>query len=275
MGLNRPLAALHFAWRIRRHRVVLIRSDLPVSFIRRFCVDLVVIPYTSFPEVDGNVDRCSIPPFSQRGLIARNPSRGDSISCVCLKSNPESAPEQLLDSDMRNRLAVLGIELDVDAPRKVDGADQRWHDFSEVDVAICARRDAQSSIFKPATKLLNAWAAGVIPLAAREPAYMEIGTDRHDVIFFDDIEEIPGILKELQSDPELRQRLRAGVAEAAAAQLGVDELVDVWWEQLSCYRANPSWWRGVRSILYALRRVNPFLLAADGFRVIRKFVPRN
>jgi glycosyltransferase involved in cell wall biosynthesis len=246
-----------------------------VSFIRRFRVDLVVIPYTSFPEVDGNVDRCSIPPLSQRGLIARDPSRGDSISCVCLKSNPESAPEQLLDSDMRNRLAELGIELDVDSPRKVDGSDQRWHDFSRVDVAICARRDAQSSIFKPATKLLNAWAAGVIPLAAREPAYLEIGTDRRDVIFFDDIEEIPDILRELQSDPELRQRLRAGVAEAAAAQLGVDDLVDVWWEQLSRYRADTSRWRGVRSIMFALRKANVFSLAADGLRVIRKFVARN
>lgn len=274
MSWARPLARVHYAWRLRRHRVVFVRNDLTIDFVRRFRVDVEVAPSRTFLTSEVRGAACVLPPLPQRGLIPRDPSRGDRIERVCLKANPRNIPEQLLERSMLDRLDELGVSLDIDAPATESGADQRWNDFGDVDVAICARRDGQETICKPATKLLNAWAAGVIPLASREPAYEEIGTDRRDVLFFDDVDEIPELLHLLRTDDELRTRLWLGIAAAAADQPTIDEQIDAWWTLFRGAERPPSTWRGLRSLAFAARREDPFVLIRDGVRAARELVGR-
>ena len=55
------------------------------------------------------------------------------------------------------------------------GAD-RWHDYSEVDCVVAVRDFGRSSYFhKPATKLYNAWLAGVPFIGGRDSAYAADG----------------------------------------------------------------------------------------------------
>jgi hypothetical protein len=208
-----------------------------------------------------------LPPLPQRGLICRDRSRGDQISVVGLKSNPENIPRWIGEPAFVERLDRLGLKIHVDAPRDVDGSDQSWHDFSEVDVVICARAEGLPTISKPATKLRNAWAAGVIPIASREPAYVEIANDGHDVLFFDNHEEIPALLGKLCAGVELRDQLRRGVTEMSSIQPSVDEVVDAWWKLFSENESAPSFRRSARSIAFmvwsSIRRFVGFGIGAS------------
>ena len=65
---------------------------------------------------------------------------------------------------------------------------------------------------KPATRLINAWVAGCIPLAVREPAYVELARDREDALLFDDLGECGPLLDDLR-DSALVKRLERGVTE--------------------------------------------------------------
>ena len=245
---------LRCIWRLRRHRVVMVRSDLPISLKQPLRTDVVVAPSRSFIQMFGSGDMCFLPPLPQRGLLARDVSRGDQIATVAIKSNPENVPKGLSSPKMVERLRALGVTLEIDAPGESSGSDQQWHDFRSVDVALCVRLEEQETISKPATKLRNAWAAGVIPLASREPAYVEIATDRHDVLFFDDLDEIPDLIRSLHEDSELREQMWRGVAQSASAQPNMGSLVDAWWELLTENEGKPSSWRGFQSLLFLVRR---------------------
>jgi hypothetical protein len=246
---------LRSAWRLRRHRVVMVRSDLPTTCEQPVRADVVVAPNRSFIDTFGAQYMRFLPPLPQRGLMVRDASRGDRISVATLKANPENIPTRLVDGEIIDRLGALGVTLDIDSPENSSGSDQSWQDFRSVDVAVCVRRRDSETISKPATKLLNAWAAGVIPIASREPAYVEIGSDRHDVLFFDELDEVPELIRLVQDDEVLREQLWRGVAESAAAQPTLDQLVDDWWSLFLENQAPPSRWRGFRSLSFFVGRV--------------------
>ena len=253
-----PLGRIRLGWRLRRFRVLSIRSDLPTRLSRFVRVDIEVVPNTTYLEIAGRSARF-IPPLPQRGLIARDPGRGDRLTAIGLKSNPRNVPPQLLAPEFTDALDALGMTLDIDSPTLNGGSDQHWHDFSTLDLVICTRADGYETITKPATKLINAWAAGVIPVARREPAYTEIAVDRRDVVFFDRFEELPGILREMKADDDLRRALWQGVAEAAATQPSVEQLLDRWWKLMTSEERPPSTRRALRSIAFLLVRGLPGL----------------
>ena len=272
--VGRPLREQYrYAWRLAPFRVVSIRSDLPSVVPAPVRTDVDVAPSRAFLEANRTDSMSFIPPLLQRGLQPRDPARGDLVSVIALKVNPENIPLAFSDPVVLAEIDRLGLRVVVDAPSRTDGSDQQWHDFRAVDVAICARREGQPTISKPATKLRNAWAAGVIPLASREPAYLEIATDRLDVLFFDDPSEVPRLLEELLLDTELRARLRHGVASAAASQPTVEDLVDEWWRLLVENESEPSWRRGVHARLFMSRRVARRVVGVV-IRSARRFVSR-
>lgn len=245
---------IRYAMRVRRHRVLSIRSDFPEvlrSFVR---LDVEVAPNQSFIEVHGNSSMVFMPPLPQRGLVVRDPARGDLLATATLKANPNNIPDGLRDPEVIASLARLGVRLVVDQPSRVDGSDQRWNDFSDIDVAICVRREDQVTRAKPATKLRNAWLAGVIPIASREPAYTEIATDRRDVMFIDHLDDVVEVVQELHDDAGLRSRLRSGVAAAAAELPTLDAMLDDWWALFSRNEDAPSTMRGIRSVMYLVDR---------------------
>ena len=136
-----------------------------------------------------------LPPLPQRGLQRRAAERCGRIRSLVFKGYPEKLPAELATPEWAAGLAARGVEWLLDAAADSDGDGQRWHDFSAVDAVLCVRASRASANVerKPATRLINAWVAGCVPLAERDPAYLELGTDATDVFFIDSPSEALGV----------------------------------------------------------------------------------
>jgi hypothetical protein len=196
--------------------VALIRSDAPVSW--RFPVR----PLVEFMPTASMVRRPWqrwLPPLPQRGLRPRDAARRGRIRSVAFKGNPTNVPSALLSTEWRDALTARDLEWILDTPSRTDGSDQAWHDFTQVDAVLCVRHpdfgwDVRR---KPATRLINAWLAGSIPLAECEPGYTELATEAADVFFirtpFDSLDAID----RLNADSSLLRTVEQRIGERAAA----------------------------------------------------------
>ena len=82
--------------------------------------------------------------------------------------------------------------------------DKGWHDYRDVDVALAARTEAATVLAtKPATKLYNAWLAGVPALATPEPAYEEQRRSLLDFLAVQDDWDVVRAIDWLRAEPEL------------------------------------------------------------------------
>lgn len=93
---------------------------------------------------------------------------------------------------------------------------EHWHDYRALDAVIAVRSlDERAHPRKPASKLINAWHAGVPFVGGADSAYAQIGRAGHDYLRVTSVEEIMAALDALAEDPGLRQRLIANGREAA------------------------------------------------------------
>lgn len=195
-------------------RLALIRSDAPVSW--RFPVR----PLVEFMPTAAAADRPWqrwLPPLPQRGLLPRDPARRGRIRSLAFKGNPTNVPAEFLAPDWDRALRAHGLEWHLDVPQATDGSDQSWHDFRGVDAVLCVRHpdfgwDVRR---KPATRLVNAWLAGSIPLAEREPGYVELGEDGRDVFFISSPLEAVGVVDRLNVDPSRLAEVERRIGERA------------------------------------------------------------
>jgi hypothetical protein len=182
-----------------RGRFAVIRSDAPSSWA------FPVRPVREFAPTRTSIVKPWqrwVPPLPQRGLLPRRPERQGRIHCLTFKGNPENVPSELLSRAWSDSLASRGIRWWLDTPARTDGSDQCWHDFTEVDAALCMRHPlrARDAARKPATRLTNTWVAGCVPFAAREPGYLELGRDGRDVFFVDTPWQCLELLDDLNAD---------------------------------------------------------------------------
>jgi hypothetical protein len=89
----------------------------------------------------------------------------------------------------------MGIELDFPKDDEDDMAHQ-WRDYSNSDAVIAVRNlTEQDASIKPASKLINAWIAGVPALLGPEPAFRELRKSPLDYI---EVTEAASVLDELR-----------------------------------------------------------------------------
>jgi hypothetical protein len=240
--------ALEAVWRARG-RFALIRSDIPLGW--RFPVPPIVEFMPTQSSVVEPFQRW-LPPLPQRGLIERRTDRRGSIRSLAFKGNPESVPSALRDTSWSESLAARGIDWILDTPAGTDGSDQHWHDFSLVDVALCLRDpgDRLGVTRKPATRLVNAWRAGAIPIVANEPGYRELGREGDDCFFVDEPAEALAVLDRLRAEP-----CRIGGVERAiasrASEFAPDLVVERWGAALLAAALDEA--RPVPELLRSLR----------------------
>ena len=112
-----------------------------------------------------------LPYWPQPSLIPRLRERGSKFENVCFMGNPEQlgVDAQLLKSELN----MLGLNFFL-----VER--QRWHDYRGVDAIIAVRPSAPNNKahmqvnMKPATKLYNAWLAGVPAILSPDGAFEAI-----------------------------------------------------------------------------------------------------
>ena len=143
-----------------------------------------------------------IPHWPQRGLIPRDPSRGLRFENVVFFGEPKNLAPELRSKEWQQRLSQeLGISFYLQG-------NQGWHDYSNVDAVIAIRSFSSSRYLnKPATKLYNAWHAGVPFIGGRDTAYATDGRAGIDYLVATSPEEILSHLQQLKENPNLRASL--------------------------------------------------------------------
>ena len=226
----RPLTAQRALLRgLGSKRLITIRSDIDPGWHTRFTPDVEVMPYAS--AVTGP-RQAWVPALPQRGMIRRSAERFGRIRTVGFKGNPENLPLFMRGPAWVQTLETMGLRWLPDTPERGDGSDHSWHDFSEVDVAVCLRAEhVGRRSWKPATKLINAWCAGAIPLVGPEPGYLDLVTPNEDAFLVVNESDVVAALTRLTTDVNLVQATERAI-EKQARDFARDAVLDQWWALL-------------------------------------------
>jgi len=171
-----------------------------------------------------------LPHWPQPGLIPRNPDRGDHFENLVFYGDlPNLAPplrEPAFADGLKSR---LGISFRI--ARSAD-----WHDYSETDCVLAIREFGRHLFLrKPATKLYNAWLAGVPFIGGSDSAYAAEGISDSDYVSCCSMSELLDALERLSRDRSFRRDLvRAGWR--AAHRFTVESITEKW-AQFACLTA--------------------------------------
>ena len=143
-----------------------------------------------------------IPLWPHPNLIPRDPTRSDRFENVCFFGDSSNLARELADRRWQRKLKdELGVNF------VVCGAD-RWHDYSESDCVAAVRDFGRSTyLHKPATKLYNAWLAGVPFIGGMDSAYAADGEPGRNFLRAATPAELFAQIRRLKEEPALRDRL--------------------------------------------------------------------
>lgn len=144
-----------------------------------------------------------IPHWRQSGLIAREQARGDRFENIAYFGYDVNLVPEMKSPDWEQKLESLGLAW------HVVGEPSRWHDYSYVDAVLAMRRFGRQVDFswKPATKLYQAWAAGVPAILGYESGFIAERKSELDYLEATSTDEIIAALKHLRDNPELRHAM--------------------------------------------------------------------
>ncbi|HVR99524.1 MAG TPA: glycosyltransferase, partial [Thermoanaerobaculia bacterium] len=197
--------------------------------------------------------RFYMPHWPQPGLIPRDPARGTNLARLVYKGFDRNLHPAFRSAEWRRFLAGRGIEWVTDsmafAGRATDKMAVEWPDFRQVDAVLAVRPDERSQrTAKPATKLLNAWLAGVPALLGPEYAFRELRRSELDYLEVGSLAEAEEAVRRLQADPGL-YRAMVENGRARGAEYTVEATVRRWaellYETIPARAARRSWTRRV------------------------------
>jgi hypothetical protein len=167
-----------------------------------------------------------LPHWTQPGLIGRNSERGDRFESVAFFGHEVNLAPELKHPSWQEQLAALGLRWQPLINRnrwdKSEAINPQWHDYSVVDVVVAVRSFNHQQLqrhrhyrSKPATKLYNAWLAGVPAILGGESAYQAERQSPLDYLEVSSPDELLAALKHLRDNPSLREAMvRQGQARA-------------------------------------------------------------
>jgi len=138
-----------------------------------------------------------MPHWPQPGLVPRDPMRGAKMERVCFFGDPKNLAAELRTPEWRQKLlAKTGAHFEL------RGA-ENWHDYHDVDAAVAVRGfgDAHQP-HKPATKLHNAWLAGVPFIGGNDSAYRAEATPGADYLVAGSPDEVIDLVLKMRNSPE-------------------------------------------------------------------------
>jgi hypothetical protein len=154
-----------------------------------------------------------IPHWPQPGLLARAEERGDRFETISYFGHIANLAPELRSLDWEKQLAAIGLQWRPIVNRNhwadYQSVDPGWNDYRAIDaiVAIRSFSHRRTHTDKPATKLYNAWLAGVPAVMGVESAYRAEGENRVDYLEVTSLEETFAALEKLRDDAPLRRTL--------------------------------------------------------------------
>lgn len=206
-----------------RHGIVVTHYDHVMALLdaQRWPAGLVVVaaradrqphPYAEFEIVQNGAAADGarvhhVHHWPQPGLVKRDPARGDAIRTVAYKGTVGEMGESFKEPAWLDFIRAAGLSWQCDATRwqgngQATYQDVAWNDYSQVDLIVAIRKDT-ASLYpnKPASKLINAWAAGVPAILGPEQAYRELRRSPLDYIEATTAQEVAAAIAQLQADP--------------------------------------------------------------------------
>ena len=146
-------------------------------------------------------DSYHIPHWPQPWLITRNSEREEQFENIAYFGDLSNLASELRCLSWQERVNSIGLNW------QVMGAD-RFYDYSNVDAIVAVRSfDGRDYIHKPASKLYNAWHAGVPAILGHESAYQAERRSKLDYIEVSSPNEVISALKRLRDDKGLRKAM--------------------------------------------------------------------
>jgi len=171
-----------------------------------------------------------LPHWPQPGLIPRDPLRGDRFENIAFFGHSDNLAAELLHPSWQKQLNALGLKwlpvINSNSWDDYSTIDNSWNDYSQIDAIVAVRSfDRQTLaltgnyVAKPATKLHNAWLAGVPAVLGCESAYQAERSNEVDYLEVISFTELISTLKRLRDDPILRRAIvKNGRTRAEAIQ---------------------------------------------------------
>jgi hypothetical protein len=154
-----------------------------------------------------------MPLWPQPNLTPRNSVRGNRLETAAFFGDPSN-----LTPELANPLFADRLHAETGARLEIRGA-SRWHDYSDVDVVLAIRDFSRSRhLHKPATKLYNAWIAGVPLIGGSDSAYAAEAQAGSDYLVAGSADECIRLIKQLREDPTLRDAIVQSGGKKAAAR---------------------------------------------------------
>ena len=152
-------------------------------------------------------------------LKPRSPSRVDKCENVAYFGVANSLSSQFRSTQWKEQLAALGFNWIWRRGEHITD----WTDYSDIDIVLSVRglnnhiqsADAHQWAFKPPTKLINAWIAGVPAIMGKEASLREVRQSEFDYIEVNSQQEAIEALKQLRDNNELRTQVLANVEQRA------------------------------------------------------------
>ncbi|MDQ1348401.1 MAG: hypothetical protein QG573_1775 [Acidobacteriota bacterium] len=174
-----------------------------------------------------------IPFWPQPGLLPRDAARGTTLARVAYMGLIENLHPDFRGEAWRSAVAAMGLDWVVQEVRfRRDGDLGRidWEDYRSLDAVVAVRpRDRHLRYSKPASKLINAWRAGVPALLGPEFAYREIRRSAEEFLEVASATEALAALGRLRDEPGLYARMVAAGRERAP-ELSFEALTQRWAE---------------------------------------------
>lgn len=162
-----------------------------------------------------------IPLWPQPGLIRRDSKRNLRFENVAYFGNERNLAPELKAPSWQEQLSHLGLRWYVVSRNA-------WNDYSDVDVILAVRPFKRNAhLEKPATKLFNAWHAGVPAILGCESAFQAERKSELDYIEVATPAEALSALKRLRDDQEWRQAMVEN-GRIRAKETQVANLVNQW-----------------------------------------------
>lgn len=216
--------------------VVAARCDLPFAlrpragqFIACMVADASPHPFAQ-AQIVQNPTQCAgvrgahfVPHWPQPGLIPRDPARGNAFVNIAYFGHRDQLAPELKSSAWEEFLSKLGlrwIPIFEDSARKTD--------FSDVDLIVAVRSfDGRAYEEKPASKLFNAWHAGVPALLGPESAFQAERTSPLDYLEVRTYAGLSAAVRHLVEHPAERAAMRHHAAYRAS-ETTTTRMVERW-----------------------------------------------
>ncbi|MEM1241957.1 MAG: hypothetical protein AAGI45_19160, partial [Cyanobacteria bacterium P01_H01_bin.26] len=153
-----------------------------------------------------------IPHWPQPGLRSRQ--QQDRFKTVAFLGHRNSLAAALLEPPWETQLQQRGLQwlpvINTNGWNEYQSIDTRWNDYRHIDAIVAIRqfhRRRPGYRSKPATKLYNAWLAGVPAILGRELAYRAEGTTGINYLEANSMAELLSCIDMLQQDVTVRRTL--------------------------------------------------------------------